>query len=401
MIKIINDMPMGNLQEQVYYLTELIGQSTDIVKNISGKVSTASALPDYKSQVLGTTYAVGDNSPYVYYVATTSGWLNLGVFPRKGPSGIDGKNGNSIFFTNFNGNTQTTSLNIDSIYNPDNLPISEGNLILMINDNGAFIFSVTSVTGIVINVSYLTTLSGVQGPVGPTGPQGPNGNTGAAGPTGPVGPTGPKGNTGNIGPTGPQGNTGPTGPQGPQGIPGTSADVVSIDFPYGQETVGYSLTNGITLVGQTRLTDTAGVTNDVATDIDIPIFSGDGISINAKADGTGVEITNTDIISLLYSNIEQTIVSKINDADIAAKYDDSNNAISTTYATKTELPVYKTLPDGVIYKINNNDIAANYDYDGNVISTTYATKTFVNNKAEAWTFTLDDGSTVTKNVLVN
>ena len=190
MIRVINDMPMGNLQEQVYYLTELIGQSTDIVKNISGKVSTESALPDYKSQVLGTTYAVGNTAPYVYYVATTTGWLNLGVFPRKGPSGTDGKNGNSIFFTNANGNSQTTSLNINSIYNPDNLPISEGNLILMINDEGTFIFSVITVAVNVINVSYLTTLSGVQGPVGPTGPQGPKGNTGAVGPTGPQGPKG-------------------------------------------------------------------------------------------------------------------------------------------------------------------------------------------------------------------
>ena len=195
MIRIINDIPSGNLQEQVYYLTELIGQSTDIVKNISGKVSTESALPDYKSQTLGTTYAVGNNAPYVYYVATTTGWLNLGVFPRKGPSGADGKNGNSIFFTNANGNSQTTSLNINSIYNPDNLTVSEGNLILMINDEGTFVFSVTSVAANVINVSYLTTLSGVQGPKGPTG---------AVGPTGPAGP---------------KGNVGPQGPQGPKGEP--------------------------------------------------------------------------------------------------------------------------------------------------------------------------------------
>ena len=195
MIRIINDIPRGNLQEQVYYLTELIGQSTDIVKNISGKVSTESALPDYKSQTLGTTYAVGNNAPYVYYVATTTGWLNLGVFPKKGPSGADGKNGNSIFFTNANGNSQTTSLNINSIYNPDNLTVSEGNLILMINDEGTFVFSVTSVAANVINVSYLTTLSGVQGPKGPTG---------AVGPTGPAGP---------------KGNVGPQGPQGPKGEP--------------------------------------------------------------------------------------------------------------------------------------------------------------------------------------
>ena len=186
MIRIINDIPFGNLQEQVYYLTELIGQSTDIVKNISGKVSTESALPDYKSLTLGTTYAVGNNASFVYYVATTTGWLNLGVFPRKGPSGADGKNGNSIFFTNANGNSQTTSLNINSIYNPNNLPISEGNLILMINDEGTFVFSVTTVAVNVINVSYLTTLSGVQGPVGPQGP------------TGAVGPTGPKGDTADV-----------------------------------------------------------------------------------------------------------------------------------------------------------------------------------------------------------
>ena len=401
MIRIINDIPMGNLQEQVYYLTELIGQSTDIVKNISGKVSTESALPDYKSQTLGTTYAVGNNAPYVYYVATTTGWLNLGVFPRKGPSGADGKNGNSIFFTNSNGNSQTTSLNINSIYNPDNLTVSEGNLILMINDEGTFVFSVTSVAANVINVSYLTTLSGVQGPVGPTGPKGPKGNTGAVGPTGPQGTKGDKGDTGAAGPTGPKGDKGDTGPTGPKGDPGTSTDVVSIDFPFGQETVTYNTTDGITLVGQTRLTDTAGATSDAATDIAIPIFPGQGIDINAKADGTGVEINNTKIIALGYSTPDQSIVNIINGAEISAKYDDYDNVISATYAAKTELPVYKTIPDGAIYKINNKDIAATYDDGGNIISNIYATKTFVNNKAEAWTFTLDDGSTVVKNVLVN
>ena len=265
-------MPRGNLQEQVHYLTELIGQSTDIVKNISGKVSTESALPDYKSLTLGTTYAVGNNAPYVYYVATTTGWLNLGVFPRKGPSGADGKNGNSIFFTNANGNSQTTSLNINSIYNPDNLTVFEGNLILMINTNGTFVFSVTSVAANVINVSYLTTLSGVQGPVGPTGPQGPEGK---------------------IGPTGHIGSAGPVGPTGPQGPAGITIDIASMDFPVGQETVGYDTNNGISITGQTQLTNENGEVHTVATDISLPIFPGTGISINAKDDGTGVVVKNT------------------------------------------------------------------------------------------------------------
>ena len=379
----IGDYVFKNLQQAVNYMACLIGDATDVVKNITGKVTTFSSLPDYKSQTLGTTYAVGTNAPYSYYVATTSGWLFLGVFPKAGPTGADGKDGNSLFFTNVDGNTQTTTININNIYNPDSLPITAGNLILMINNNGTFVFSITNVSGTVAYVSYLTTLSGIPGPTGPQGPKGDKGDTGAAGPTGPQGPKGD------------------TGPTGPKGDPGTSADVSSIDFPFSQETVGYNTTDGITLVGQSRLTDTAGTTNDVATDITIPIFPGQGIDIAAKADGTGVEIKNTDIITLGYSTPDQSIVITINDADIAAKYDDYNNVISTTYATKTELPVYKTLPDGAIFKINTKDIAANYDYDGNVISTTYATKTFVNNKAEAWTFTLDDGSTVVKNVLVN
>ena len=396
-----NGMTFRNLQEQVYYLSDLIGDATDIVKNVTGKVNAANALPDYKSQFLGTTYAVGTNAPYSYYVATTSGWLNLGIFPKAGPSGTNGKDGNSIFFTNLQGDSQTTTINLSNLFNPDNLTISEGNLILMINTNGTFVFSITNVTGAVAYVSYLTTLSGIPGPTGPQGPQGTKGAVGPTGPAGPKGdigpqgPQGPKGDKGDIGPTG------PTGPQGPKGDPGTSADVSSIDFPFGQETVGYNTTDGITLVGQTRLTDTAGATSDVATDIAIPIFPGQGIDIKAKADGTGVEIKNTNIIALEYSTPTQSIVNRINDADISAKYDDYDNVISTTYATKSELPVYKTIPDGAIYRINNKDIAATYDDGGNIISNIYATKTFVNNKAEAWTFTLDDGTTVTKNVLVN
>ena len=164
-----NGMTFRNLQEQVYYLSDLIGDATDIVKNVTGKVSAASALPDYKSQVLGTTYAVGTNAPYSYYVATTSGWLNLGIFPKAGPSGTNGKDGNSIFFTNVQGDSQTTTINLSNLFNPDNLTISEGNLILMINTNGTFVFSITSVSGAVAYVSYLTTLSGIPGPQGPAG----------------------------------------------------------------------------------------------------------------------------------------------------------------------------------------------------------------------------------------
>ena len=351
---IVNGKTFRNLQEQVYYLTNIIGDATDVVKNVVGTVTSPSALPAYTSVNYGTTYAVGAASPYNYYVSTASGWVNLGTFPKAGPSGADGKDGNSIYLTSANLTPNADYIYTQDIYNPSNIPYKAGDLILATNASGAYLYTVSNVRSPdVLDIVYRTTLSGIQGPKGDTGPQGPKGDTG---------PQGPKGDT---------------GPQGPKGEPGASADVVSIDFPFGQETVGYSTTDGITLVGQTRLTDTNGETNDVATDISLPIFHGQGIDINAKADGTGVEIKNTNIIGLGYSNLEQSIVITINDADIAAKYDDYNNVISTTYATKTELPVYKSLPDGAIYKINNNDIGAKYDDYNNVISTTYATIAYI------------------------
>ena len=326
---IVNGKTFRNLQEQVYYVTNIIGDATDIVKNVKGAVTSPSALPAYTSVNYGTTYAVGAASPYNYYVSTASGWVNLGTFPKAGPSGIDGKDGNSIYLTSANLTPNTDYIYTTNIYNPSNLDYKAGDLILATNASGAYLYTVSNVRSPdVLDIVYRTTLSGIQGPKGDTGPQGPKGDT---------------------------------GPQGPKGEPGVSADVVSVDFPYGQKTVGYNTTNGITLVGQIRLTDTNGDTNDVAADIALPIFQGDGISIDAKADGTGVEIKDINVMTLTYQDPANSIVIGINDANIGAKY----------------------------------------DYDGNEISTTYATKTFVNNKAEAWTFTLDDGTTVTKHVLVN
>ena len=79
---IVNGKTFRNLQEQVYYLTNIIGDATDIVKNVKGAVTSPSALPAYTSVNYGTTYAVGAASPYNYYVSTASGWVNLGTFSK-------------------------------------------------------------------------------------------------------------------------------------------------------------------------------------------------------------------------------------------------------------------------------------------------------------------------------
>ena len=179
---IVNGKTFRNLQEQVYYLTNIIGDATDIVKNVKGAVTSPSALPAYTSVNYGTTYAVGDASPYNYYVSTASGWVNLGTFPKAGPSGADGKDGNSIYLTSANLTPNTDYIYTKDIYNPSNTPYKAGDLILATNASGAYLYTVSNVRSPdVLDIVYRTTLSGIQGPKGDTGPQGPKGDTGPAG----------------------------------------------------------------------------------------------------------------------------------------------------------------------------------------------------------------------------
>ncbi len=179
---IVNGKTFRNLQEQVYYLSNIIGDATDIVKNVVGTVTSPSALPAYTSVNYGTTYAVGASSPYNYYVSTASGWVNLGTFPKAGPSGADGKDGNSIFLTSANLTPNTDYIYTSDIYNPSNLAYKAGDLILATNASGAYLYTVSNVrSSDVLDIVYRTTLSGIQGPKGDTGPQGSKGDTGPAG----------------------------------------------------------------------------------------------------------------------------------------------------------------------------------------------------------------------------
>ena len=179
---IVNGKTFRNLQEQVYYLTNIIGDATDIVKNIVGAVTSPSALPAYTSVNYGTTYAVGAASPYNYYVSTASGWVNLGTFPKAGPSGADGKDGNSIYLTSANLTPNADYIYTQDIYNPSNIPYKAGDLVLATNASGAYLYTVSNVRSPdVLDIVYRTTLSGIQGPKGDTGPQGLKGDTGPAG----------------------------------------------------------------------------------------------------------------------------------------------------------------------------------------------------------------------------
>lgn len=201
---------------------------------------------------------------------------------------------------------------------------------------------------------------------------------------------------------------------------GGGADIVSFDFPHGQETVTYDTADGITMTGQARLTDANGETNDIAATVSIPIKAGDGVSIDATADGKAVEVKNTITIA---KSATPDAVHSINGSPLEATYDANGNNIVSTYATRDELDdKVNSTSDGLkLYATDDigNQTTVDYTDDtlpnsiaqrnasGNLTGRTptsnneYATKGYVDNKAEAWVFTLDDGSTITKNVLVN
>lgn len=171
-----------NLQEQVAWLTAMINQATDVVKHIEGKVASSTLLPSAATFSNGTTYAVGAASPYEYYVAINGQWLNIGTFPEAGPAGSDGRNGKSIFITSQSTTSGTTVITAASVYNPGNLPIGAGNLIL--SEQGD-IFAVTGTNSLPgYNVVYRCNIMGPQGIQGVPGVPGQPGQSGGPGPQG-------------------------------------------------------------------------------------------------------------------------------------------------------------------------------------------------------------------------
>ena len=198
---------------------------------------------------------------------------------------------------------------------------------------------------------------GPQGPEGPTGRDGPIGPVGPQGKDGPVGPQGPEGKQGipgNTGATGAKGDSGVVyvvlgvlsssgqlpsaagqqssaayivteadgdhlygiiqnnganawydwggisqGVKGEKGDPGIGINTLqNVQFPYGEATVTYDTTYGITVNAnaaytyKTSSTDTQTLT--VIMQMSIPIIAGDGITIDASEDGKKMIIKNAD-----------------------------------------------------------------------------------------------------------
>ena len=189
----INNKRWRNLQEQVAWLTAMIGQATDVVKNIYGTVADAASLPSASTFSNGTTFAVGAASPYEYYVAINGSWLDIGTFPLEGPAGTDGEDGNSIFITSQATTSGTTAIPAATIYNPDSLTIHAGDMIFSEEGNVFAVTGPNSLPG--YNVVYRCNVQGPQGATGATGPAGADGAPGAPGADGAPGAPGADGAT--------------------------------------------------------------------------------------------------------------------------------------------------------------------------------------------------------------
>lgn len=221
-----------NLQQQVMYLTWIAGQATDVVKSIVGRVDAAGGLPAASLYANGSTFAVGQEPPYTYYVAVDGMWVNIGVFPLAGSPGSPGENGRSVFLSSF-------SPSPASIGQSYHVPLSSFNGDPAVNDlvllSGRWLSIVTALTP-----PYATALIYAD-------------------------------------------------LQGAQGEPGEGIDTIEkMETPYTIDSITYSIEDGLKIYGHGRING-ADTYEQVLT---IPIRAGENIIIDASSDNKELVISS-------------------------------------------------------------------------------------------------------------
>ena len=221
-----------NLQQQVMYLTWIAGQETDVVKSIVGRVDAAGGLPAASLYANGSTFAVGQEPPYTYYVAVDGMWVNIGVFPLAGSPGSPGENGRSVFVSSF-------SPSPASIGQSYHVPLSSFNGDPAVNDlvllSGRWLSIVTALTPPDATALIYADL------------------------------------------------------QGNQGEPGEGIDTIEkMETPYTIDSITYSIEDGLKIYGHGRING-ADTYEQVLT---IPIRAGENIIIDASADNKELVISS-------------------------------------------------------------------------------------------------------------
>lgn len=239
---------------------------------------------------------------------------------------------------------------------------------------------------------------GIQGIQGIQGEQGPKGDTGATGPQGIQGEQGPKGDKGDKGDTGatgaqgeqgPKGDTGEQGPKGDKGDTGPAGSDANVTSENIAAALGYTPANP---------SECAPATHQHAAD---DITSG---TLPMSKGGTGAAISTT-VNAIIRCSSSGAKLSKTATAD-GALYATAANA-SPKFGT---LPIAQggtgaTTAEAVLTNLGITATAAELNH---MAGATANVQSELNRIAgaipaiskETWTFTLEDGSTVTKEVHV-
>ena len=317
-------------KEDIEYIINEEGTLNQFGLRVVGQVETISDMPTiqaYKQSnpnwEYGDAFMVGasteeatvvdvDNATLLVLtrantVYTNDFWMNLGKFPKPGPVGPQGPQGEQ------------------GIQGEHGLDVTSGaGLPTTQPPQGTTYINAT--TGDVYrrynNIWQL--IGNIKGATGSIGPSGPQDKTGPIGQTGATGPQGPRGigvnilgtltSTSQLPDPATVGKdsayiipadgvnhlwviegtdnlvwtdfgTAGLGEKGDKGDAGVGINnMTDLDLTYGNTTVTYDTTDGMTINGQARFTYDGGTTKDVTMDIDVPVVAGDGIDIH-KVDG--------------------------------------------------------------------------------------------------------------------
>lgn len=337
-----NTVELRNLQEQVEknkadieYIVNQEGALNQFGLKVVGQVDTIGDMPTvqaYKASnpkwEYGDAFMVGastaeatvvDVDKAILLVLTRANtkypndfWMNLKEFPKPGPQGIQGIQGEQ-------GIQGVKGLDVTSGTNVPTRQAPQGTT--YINATTGDVYKYTNAWQLIGNIKGAT---GSVGPAGPQGKTGPIGQTGATGPQGPRGigvnilgtltstsqlpnPTTVGKDSAYIIPADGVNHlwviegtdnlvwtdfgTAGLGEKGDKGDDGIGIDTMTdLDLTYGNTTVTYDTTDGMTINGQARFTYDGGTTKDVTMDVEVPIVAGEGITIDKKSAEEKVEV---------------------------------------------------------------------------------------------------------------
>lgn len=346
-------------------------------------------------------------------------WMNLGKFPKPGPVGPQGPQGEQ-------GIQGEHGLNFESGIGLPAIQAPQGTTYINATTGDVY-RRYNNIWQLIGNNKGATGSIGPVGPQGKTGPIGPKGATGAQGPRG-IGvnilgtltstsqlpnPTTVEKDSAYIIPADGVNHlwviegttslvwtdfgTAGLGEKGEKGDSGVGINTMTdLDLTYGNTTVDYNTTDGITINGQARFTYDGGTTKDVTMDIEVPIVAGEGITIDKVNGQEKVEVKlDTAFIDGKYvakhseaTSSYQAYVKNPNGTQtmfgmarttaipntIAVRDTDGTMKVGTAVADSDAMPK-KQVEDGFVAKVttsDNNPRLYGITYQGNPIIVPYS-----------------------------